>query len=170
MAEPRQAFVGIGSNLGDRLGTLQRAIARLRGASGVKWVEPSSVYATEPVGLTAQPEFLNLVAGLETTLAPEALLSELQAIEHEFGRVRTQRWGPRTLDLDLLVFEGETRASAALTLPHPRMFERAFVLVPLGELLGCLPFTDSRWNSLRETLREIAPRGGVQRLSDREKE
>ncbi|MFA5057469.1 MAG: 2-amino-4-hydroxy-6-hydroxymethyldihydropteridine diphosphokinase, partial [Opitutaceae bacterium] len=99
--------------------------------------EASTVYETAPVGVVDQPMFLNLVAGIETTLAPEALLSLLHRLEQAAGRrrEREQRWGPRPLDLDLLLHEGETRAGPDLVLPHPRMWERAFVLVPLRELI-----------------------------------
>ncbi len=135
MAHMRQAFVGAGANLGDRLATLDAALVRLRETAGIETVTSSTVFETDPLGVTDQPLFLNLVAGIETSLSPEELLAVLQHIEQAFGRVRTQRWGPRTLDLDLLVFEGETRATSTLQLPHPRMFERAFVLVPLRDLL-----------------------------------
>jgi len=127
-----QALIGAGSNLGDRLATLRAAWARLRAADGIGHLETSDVYETAPVGLTEQPKFLNVVFGGETQLDPEALLRVLQQIETEFGRERAERWGPRTLDLDLLVYEEETRATPNLILPHPRMFERAFVLVPLA--------------------------------------
>ncbi len=135
MAHLRQAFVGAGANLGDRLATLDAALQQLRQTDGIATVVSSTVFETEPVGLTEQPLFLNLVAALETRLSPEELLTVLQRIEQAFGRERTLRWGPRTLDLDLLAFEGETRATTALQLPHPRMFERAFVLAPLCDLL-----------------------------------
>ncbi len=148
-ASPRQAFVGVGANLGDRATVIRGAIARLTAAEGILRVESSKVYETAPIGITAQPPFLNLVLGVETRLAPEDLLTLLQHIEQEFGRVRTLRWGPRTLDLDLLVFEGEIRTTPLLTLPHPRMFERGFVLVPLRELLDRETFRTPRWNALR---------------------
>lgn len=135
MSHPRQAFVGAGANLGDRLSTLDAALARLRETEGITSVMSSTVFETDPIGVTDQPLFLNLVAGIETHLSPEELLAVLQSIEQAFGRVRTQRWGPRTLDLDLLAFEGETRATPMLQLPHPRMLERSFVLVPLLDLL-----------------------------------
>lgn len=144
----RQALVGLGTNLGDRAATLTRALDRLRSVGGIIRVDASSAYETDPVGYTEQPPFLNAVAAVETTLAPEALLGELQRIEQEFGRTRIVRWGPRTLDLDLLAYEGETRDTSALTVPHPRMFSRAFVLVPLRELLAQERF-HARWAELR---------------------
>jgi 2-amino-4-hydroxy-6-hydroxymethyldihydropteridine diphosphokinase len=166
MAELRQALVGAGANLGDRLATLAAAVTALRCSHGVHALETSSVYETAPVGLTAQPKFLNLVAGIETTLTPEALLHALQTIEQAHGRVRIERWGPRTLDLDLLAFEAETRATASLTLPHPRMLARAFVLVPLHELLRSPRFAgDARWEKLKAAAREIPDASEVTRFA-----
>jgi 2-amino-4-hydroxy-6-hydroxymethyldihydropteridine diphosphokinase len=152
MVAARQAFVGLGANLGDRAATLRAAVERLREAKGVLHVEPSAVYETEPVGVTDQPQFLNQVVGVETTLSPEELLALLQEIEATFGRERTVRWGPRTLDLDLLAYEGETRATERLTLPHPRLFGREFVTVPLREVLETERFHGPAWDELREKL------------------
>lgn len=145
----RQAFIGLGSNLGDRAAMLRGAVARLGRCDGVAVVAASAVYETEPVSVTDQPSFLNQVVAIETTLAPEQLLDALQAIEAEFGRVRDVRWGPRTLDLDLLAYEGEARDTERLVLPHPRMFERAFVLVPLRELLAQPRLSSPAWQGLR---------------------
>ncbi len=156
----RQAFVAAGSNLGDRATTLARALASLRAAEGIVVVESSPLYETEPVGLVDQPPFLNLVAGVETTLEPEALLETLQRIEQEFGRERVVRWGPRTLDLDLLALEGATRNDAQLQLPHPRMLERAFVMVPLADVLARPGFAQRGWDWLRARTSTIS-RAGV---------
>lgn len=156
MGRVRQAFVGAGANLGAREATLRGAIERLRNWPGISRVEESSRYDTAPVGVVDQPTFLNLVVGLETTLCPEELLTTLLTIEQDFGRVRTERWGPRTLDLDLLLFEGEIRNTAALQLPHPRMFERSFVLVPLAEILEVPSFRNGAWDTLRERVRGAA--------------
>lgn len=153
----RQAFVGAGANLGDREATLAAALAKMRTSPGIAVVESSAVYETAPMGIADQPMFLNLVAGMETTLTPEELLETLQGIESEFGRIRHERWGPRTLDLDLLLFEGEVRGSPALTLPHPRMFERTFVTVPLREVLEEVRFRRPDWANLRERLAGIKP-------------
>lgn len=154
----RQAFIGAGVNLGDRLATLQGAFERLRAHPAIVAVEQSSVLETDPVGYLDQPVFLNLVFGIETTLEPEALMRLLLDTEEHFGRVRTVRWGPRTLDLDLLAFEGETRATPFLELPHPRMFEREFVVLPLRELLGRDRFRRSCWDELRAQLGFLASR------------
>ncbi len=160
-----QAFVGIGANLGDRWVTIRRAVDLLAQSPGIVTVECSPVFETEPVGLRDQPWFLNLAAGLETTLSPEALLLRLQQIEQELGRSRTVRWGPRTIDLDLLVQEGETRSGSGLELPHPRMFERAFVIEPLRLLLQTPRFQGDRWAGLREQLAASPPAGKLRSWS-----
>ena len=151
----RQAFIGFGANLGDRWATIRGALAALAAEPGIAAVEASAVYETEPVGVRDQPEFLNLVAGVETALTPEALLAALQRLEQAAGRRRERevRWGPRPLDLDLLLFEGEERAGPALILPHPRMWERAFVRVPLHELLSrAARFDRPAWVAVRRRL------------------
>ena len=123
------AYVGLGSNLGDREGSIRRA-AELIGARRL-----SSVVETEPWGLEDQPRFLNAAAELETQLSAHALLDLLLDVERRLGRVRDgRRWGPRTIDLDLLLFGGETIDEPDLTVPHPFLLERAFVLGPLAEL------------------------------------
>lgn len=161
----RQAFVGAGANLGDRRTTLEGAIERLRSIRGIASVTPSSFYETEPVGVTTtQPEFLNLALAVETTLGPEALLGVLLEIEQAFGRVRQERWGPRTLDLDLLAYEGETRSTPELQLPHPRMFERNFVVAPLHELLALPAGQGPCWDALRARLATAQPQGKVRRI------
>ncbi len=129
-----QVDLSLGSNLGDRLDTLRQAVRLLAGHPEIELVASSSVYETTPVGLVDQPDFLNLVARIRTTLDPFRLLAVCQEIESGFGRQRLIRWGPRTLDIDLLTYGHLITHSARLTLPHPRMQERAFVQVPLHEL------------------------------------
>jgi 2-amino-4-hydroxy-6-hydroxymethyldihydropteridine diphosphokinase len=130
-----RAFVGLGANLGDRAATLQRAVGLLRERPGVAVVAVSSFRETEPVGCLDQPRFLNGAVEIETALEPEALLATLLDVERQLGRVREgPRYGPRTVDLDLLLVEGVTRDRPGLTLPHPRLHERAFALEPLAEL------------------------------------
>ena len=128
-----EAYVGFGANLGDPASTLQAAAAELGRTAGTV-TAGSHIYRSRPIGLTDQPDFQNAVARLATTLAPEALLDELLGLEARFGRVREVRFGPRTLDLDLLWYEGVVRNDERLTLPHPRAHEREFVLRPLAEL------------------------------------
>ncbi len=151
----RQALVGVGANLGDRWGTITKALIALAHAPGINGLEASAVFETAPVGVTEQPAFLNLVVGVETMLAPESLFELLVARERAAGRdrAREERWGPRTLDLDLLIYENEVRASPGLTLPHARMWERGFVLVPLAELVGrSMRFNRPCWAELRARL------------------
>ncbi|VDG98447.1 2-amino-4-hydroxy-6-hydroxymethyldihydropteridinepyrophosphokinase [Lysinibacillus sphaericus] len=128
------AFLSVGTNMGDREAYLKLAIASLRAVEGIELVETSSIYETAPVGVTNQADFLNIVVRLATTLAPLELLAVCQRIEQELGRERTIRWGPRTADLDILLYNDEVIESETLSVPHPRMRERAFVLIPLTEL------------------------------------
>jgi 2-amino-4-hydroxy-6-hydroxymethyldihydropteridine diphosphokinase len=132
----KRAFVGLGANLGDREGTLRAAVRRLGGVAGTGVTKVSALRDTEPVGYLDQPRFLNGVVELETSLSPRALLDELLAIEREFGRDRSAALpqGPRTLDLDLLLYGGQTIREPGLEVPHPRLHERAFVLEPLAEV------------------------------------
>jgi 2-amino-4-hydroxy-6-hydroxymethyldihydropteridine diphosphokinase len=128
------AYVGVGSNLDGPQRQVAQALGELDGIPGTRVVKRSSLYRSAPVGYAAQPEFVNAVAALDTTLDPEALLGELQAIEARHGRSRSFPNAPRSLDLDLLLYGEAEQRTARLTLPHPRMHERAFVLKPLVEL------------------------------------
>lgn len=129
-----RAYVGLGSNLDDPLAQLQRAFEQIRRIEGVHALRRSRLYRTPPWGRVDQPEFVNAVAELDTTLAPQALLACLQALEARFGRARREHWGPRVLDLDLLLHGDAQQHDPGLQLPHPRLHERAFVLVPLADL------------------------------------
>jgi len=134
---PSRAFIGLGSNLAHPRRQLARALARLNATNGVRLVAVSPSYVTAPIGGIAQPDFVNAVALVETTLPPRALLARLQAIERRQQRrrdVATPRNAPRTLDLDLLLYGARRMRSAQLTVPHPRMHERAFVLRPLTDI------------------------------------
>jgi 2-amino-4-hydroxy-6-hydroxymethyldihydropteridine diphosphokinase len=128
------AYVAFGANLGEPVETLRAAAVALGRRPGVELVAGSPVYRTRPIGPPGQPDYANAVARVETTHEPEALLDVLHAVEAEFGRVRDVRWGPRTLDLDLIWYDGEERTDERLTLPHPRAHEREFVLRPLADL------------------------------------
>ncbi len=131
----KTAWIGLGSNMGDSLLVLRRAMAQLARLPDTQLRALSAPYISEPWGETDQPEFLNAVAKLATTLSPRSLLESLLAIEQRLGRQRSgKRWGPRLIDLDLLLFEGEVIDEPGLTLPHPRLHQRAFVLVPLHDL------------------------------------
>jgi 2-amino-4-hydroxy-6-hydroxymethyldihydropteridine diphosphokinase len=125
--------IALGSNLGDSLTILQTAIATLNTTPGITVKSHSSWYQTAPVG-PPQPDYINACAILEVALEPQQLLATLLEIEIKFNRIRGEKWGPRTLDLDLLLYDDLILETPTLTLPHPRMTERAFVLVPLAEI------------------------------------
>ena len=127
-------FIGLGSNLDDPVSQLDQAITALQGAHGISLLAVSGYYETAPIGGPEQPPFINAVAECSTSLEPLALLQRLQAIETRQGRVRETHWGPRTLDLDILIYGDLELTTPELTLPHPRLTERAFVLVPLADL------------------------------------
>jgi len=132
-----RAFIGLGSNLGDREETLRKAISRLQETPGLRVLRISSLRETDPEGFSDQPRFLNGVAELETDLDPRSLLQILLSIEQTLGRVRPPHLppgGPRTIDLDLLLYDRLTLNEPDLILPHPRMLQREFVLTPLAEL------------------------------------
>lgn len=128
------AYVGLGSNLGDRRGRIREALRRLDRIAGVRVRKRSRIIETDPVGKTDQPRFLNAVAEVETRLDPLPFMRRLLDVERSLGRVRREKWGPRTIDLDLLLWGDRSISTKTLTLPHPRMAERRFVLGPLAEL------------------------------------
>lgn len=132
LQNPKTAVIALGSNLGNRLETLQGAVDALEDTPGVRVRSVSPVYETEPWGVEpgSQPPYFNAVVLIRTTLPPESLLERGHAIEEAFRRVRTERWGPRTIDVDIVAYEGVVSDDPTLTLPHPRAHERAFVLVP----------------------------------------
>lgn len=127
------AFIGLGANLGDAAGTLRAALGALAGLPAVSALQASPLYRSAPVD-SSGPDYLNAVARIETALAPHALLAQLQAIEQAHWRERPYRNAPRTLDLDLLLYDDRTIATPTLAVPHPRLHERAFVLHPLADL------------------------------------
>ena len=127
------AYIGLGSNLGDRAGNIGQAIGLLQ-KNGIKVLKTSAVIETAPVGGPPQNKFLNAVVKVETRLSPVELLDHCQAIEQKLGRVRTVANGPRTIDLDILLYDHLAMDTPQLKIPHPRMFERAFVLEPLKEI------------------------------------
>jgi 2-amino-4-hydroxy-6-hydroxymethyldihydropteridine diphosphokinase len=129
-----RAYVGLGSNLGDRESTIRRAVALLDEAPGVDVLAVSTLRETEPWGPVEQPAYLNGAVELETGLGPRELLDVLLEVERSLGRVRAERWGPRTIDLDLLLHGDAVVDEPGLTLPHPHLHERRFALEPLAEL------------------------------------
>jgi 2-amino-4-hydroxy-6-hydroxymethyldihydropteridine diphosphokinase len=129
-----RAFIGLGSNVGDRLQSLQRAMKHLTETIGIQVRVVSSVYETAPIGPAAQAWFLNAVAAVDTRLSPATLLNQTQAIECALGRETTYHWGPRTIDLDILLYGDMQVRTATLTIPHAELCHRAFVMIPLLEI------------------------------------
>lgn len=138
---PEWAFIALGSNLNDPVCQIQSAINHIEALSGVKLIATSSLYQTKPLG-PEQPEYINAVILIECQLDPLELLSQLLSIEKKQGRVRTIKWGPRVLDCDILMFGKHVCHSSTLTLPHPEMRNRGFVLIPLFELVPDFVFDD----------------------------
>lgn len=145
MIQRHRGYLGLGSNVGDRLAHLKHAVAALPG-KGIEVLASSSVYETEPVGLVAeQRDYLNACVRIVTELAPEQLLAACKEVERELGRRATGvRHGPREIDVDVLILDGVVHASGRLTVPHPSVLERRFVLVPLLELDPSLTLPDGR--------------------------
>jgi 2-amino-4-hydroxy-6-hydroxymethyldihydropteridine diphosphokinase len=157
-------LIALGGNVGDVRGTFKRAIANICGMTQGALVARSSDYATPPWGAEQQPPFVNACIEIETQLDPHALLATLQKVESKFGRdrARERHWGPRTLDLDLLAYDDVRLDRPELTLPHPRLFERAFVLVPLAEIAPDRVIAGAR---VRDALAKLST-GGIERLPD----
>ncbi len=160
-----EALFGLGGNVGDVRTTLDRAVAALCDGRDVRLAARSSDYRTPPWGVTDQPPFINIALVVETSLAPRALLARALAVEATFGRdrAREQRWGPRTLDIDIIAYGDIEIDEPGLTLPHPRLFERAFVLAPLAEIAP-----DRRIKGIRiaDALARLGP-SGVEKLPPR---
>jgi len=143
-----RAYLALGSNLGDRLAFLQQAVDALADAPAVRVVAVSHVYETAPVGGPPQDAYLNAVAAIDTELDPPALLALAQAVERGADRVRGERWGPRTLDVDILLFGDLQIDTSELVVPHPRMWERGFVLAPLRDVAPELVAPDATWEGV----------------------
>ncbi|GGX85395.1 2-amino-4-hydroxy-6-hydroxymethyldihydropteridine pyrophosphokinase [Litchfieldella qijiaojingensis] len=139
-----RAYIGLGSNLDSPSDQVERALMALDRLPLSQLVARSSLYASRPVGPQDQPDFVNAVAALDTRLSPLALLDQLQALEQRHGRQRLRHWGPRTLDLDLLLYDDSHIDTPRLRVPHPRMVDRGFVLVPLAEVAPTLRLPDGR--------------------------
>jgi 2-amino-4-hydroxy-6-hydroxymethyldihydropteridine diphosphokinase len=132
---PVDAAIGLGGNLGDRRGFIARALAALAAQPGIRLLAVSALYETEPWGKIDQPSFLNAAARIATELPPRRLLKAAIAVERSLGRERGERWGPRTIDLDILLYGDRTVEEPGLTIPHPRLTERPFVLAPLADVM-----------------------------------
>ena len=157
-----EALLGLGGNVGDVRTTLERAVAALCDGNEVKLVARSSDYRTPPWGVTDQPPFINLAIMVETALTPRALLDRVLAVEAMFGRDRTKerRWGPRILDIDIIAFDALEIEESGLTLPHPHLFQRAFVLAPLAEIA---PDRKIKGITVAEAFARVDP-GGIEKL------
>ena len=142
--QPIRAFIGLGSNLGDRQAYLSAACQALAETPGILLARSSSLYETEPVGYTEQGWFLNQVVEIATTIDPYGLLQALQQIEQELGRRRLIRWGPRVIDLDLLLYGNQVLTDPQLTVPHSHLYERSFVLAPLNEIAPAYVHPDGK--------------------------
>lgn len=167
MAEPVVTYLGLGSNLGDRRAALIQALRLLDATPGMSRLLCSSIYETEPWGVADQPRFLNLVAGFATTLPPVELLAVCQRVESQVGRIATYRWGPRRIDVDILLYGCQIVSSVTpdLQIPHPRLSQRAFALVPLAEIAPELILPPDG-AAVRQLLAEVDGREGVIRWED----
>lgn len=155
--------LGLGSNVGDRMGTIVRAVERLASIGEVTAV--SSIYETAPFGVTDQPAFLNCCVALETRLAPAELLEQTRTIERELGRVAGPRWGPRTADIDVLLYGGRRVRTRELVVPHPGLLARAFVLVPLAEIAADRPIPGADVSVAGALARVAREPGDVRRVA-----
>jgi len=159
-----RVFIGLGSNVGDRLRYLQRAVTALGELPGTSVKNLSAVYETEPVGLKDQPTFLNAVVEIETTLDVRSLYAALKEIERQLGRVTRQRWGPREIDLDLLYYNDMVLSDSDLSVPHPEVSNRRFVLIPLAEIAP--EFIDPvRNTTIREMTQTLTQQSAVYRTT-----
>ncbi|WP_408011545.1 2-amino-4-hydroxy-6-hydroxymethyldihydropteridine diphosphokinase [Pseudalkalibacillus sp. A8] len=145
-------YIALGSNMGNRQSFLKIALKEIDQLEGTQVEKTSSIYETEPVGYTDQEAFLNIVAKVQTELSPFMLLDKLQSIEQALKRTREIHWGPRTIDLDILLYNQENIQTEELKIPHPRMLERGFVMIPLYELQPDLhfPHTDENFSTIIE--------------------
>jgi 2-amino-4-hydroxy-6-hydroxymethyldihydropteridine diphosphokinase len=155
-----RAYLALGSNLGDRLAHLQLAVDELARVPAIRVVALSRVYETAPVGGPPQDAYLNAVVAIETGLDPFELLRVCQQIEQLAARERAERWGPRTLDVDVLLIDGTRLETEDLTIPHPRMWERGFVLAPLRDVASDLVGADVTWEGVREAGVALRPPPG----------
>ncbi|MBP2628600.1 MAG: 2-amino-4-hydroxy-6-hydroxymethyldihydropteridine pyrophosphokinase [Firmicutes bacterium] len=146
-------LIGLGSNIGDRQKNIITAIRKLGKHKEIIIKEISSLYETKPVGVTAQADFLNGAISISTTLAPRKLLEVCLNVECQMGRIRDQRWGPRNIDIDILVYDDHIIMDEALCIPHPRLHERRFVLIPLQEIAGDIPVYQGQ--TPRELLKKV---------------
>jgi len=156
-------MIGVGSNIGPATENCEKAISLINKSGTTKVIAQSSLYQSEPVGKTDQPWFINAAIEVDTTLTPEELLTFLINIEQEFGRIRDEKWGPRVIDLDILDYDGRIINSRTLTLPHPEMTGRRFVLEPLSEIAGTT-IHPLRNKTIQDLLKELPQDPVVKKL------
>ncbi|WP_416148144.1 2-amino-4-hydroxy-6-hydroxymethyldihydropteridine diphosphokinase [Salipaludibacillus sp. HK11] len=161
MTKETIGYLALGSNQGDRESHLENAIVKLEEETDISIVKASSIYETDPVGVTDQPAFLNMVVKFETSLDPVKLLKVTQKVEQMGGRVGKGTWGPRTIDLDILLLNDENIQLETLQVPHPRMLERGFVLLPLKEVEPHLRLNAGR--SIDEYINQLTDKEGVRK-------
>ena len=154
------AYLGLGTNMGDREENLRAALRLLSAGAGIRLLRWSQVYETEPWGVTDQPKFLNLAVAAATTLGPEALLTLCQDVENRLGRLPGPRWGPRLIDVDILLYGNDMVELPHLQIPHPRLHLRAFALMPLEEVAGEVIHPSLR-KSVSQLVRDAVDREGV---------
>ena len=159
-----KVLIGIGSNLGSPQENCKKAISLLDELESISILKQSSFYQSEPIGKKNQPWFVNAAIEIQTTLSPESLLKTLLNIEQQMGRTRSEKWGPRVIDLDILDYEGRMINSKSLTLPHPEMLNRRFVLEPLSEISGST-IHPVKNKSIKNLLNELSPIPVVKKLS-----
>lgn len=152
-------LIGLGSNLGDRKNNILTAIKKLNEHQEISIEKISSLYETKPVGVTEQPDFLNGAISICTTLSPFELLTVCLNVECQMGRIREKRWGPRNIDIDILVYQDLIIQDEVLQIPHPRLYERAFVLIPLQEIVGNIPIAQGK--TPEELLRTLQDKNDV---------
>ncbi len=153
-------YIGLGSNVGNRENNLQSAVTHLAFKSGLRVVKISPVYETKPVGVTNQRDFLNAVVKLTTSLSPKELLKTTKEVENSLGRARKEHWGPRTIDLDILLFNQQVIREDNLNIPHPEIISRAFVLVPLADIAPELIHPVAK-KTIKQLLEELPSTSGV---------
>lgn len=157
--QSREIYIGLGSNTGNKMENLNRAVDEMSNTEGIRIQNRSSMYITEPWGKIDQDDFVNQVIEIETLLSPLQLLSALQKIEIKMGRQRIVKWGPRNIDLDIILYGNEIIHSSELIVPHPYAQQRLFVLVPLQEINPGIVFPDSG-RPIREVLNRVLEREG----------
>lgn len=157
------AYLGLGSNLGDRFLLMREALQKLKNSTGIKVSRVSPVYESEPIGVPRQPRYLNAVVEIFTDLDEKKLLKVCQAIEDELGRVRNERWGPRNIDIDILIYDDLVSSTRELSIPHPFFHEREFVLRPMADIAPDLihPVLDLSVSELLEGVEE----SGVKKMN-----